>query len=78
MTDNNNSAAATGLMSQQEFDSAIKNINMTDNIKGACRLILVKAYYRTVACKQQNISRPTANKYLKLIKDQWRKDIANS
>lgn len=77
MINNLNNTEEIGLMTKKEFYAALGSIKTTDAVKKACYLILVSGYYNTVACLKEKVSRPTVSKYIKLIKTQWRKNIAN-
>lgn len=65
-------------MTEEEFNKAAEFIQKKTSIHKACGLILVNGFYNVIACKTEGVSRPTVNKYIKLIKEQWRINTAKS
>lgn len=78
MINNPNKNQSIGLMNKEEFNHAIALIKIKESVKNACYLILVSGFLNTAACLKEKVSRPTVNKYINLIKIEWRKNIANS
>ena len=65
-----------GVMTEAEFNHAIKLIKCKPVTMGACHAILVDGYSSKRVCSAFSITRPTINKYVNLIKDEWRKNYA--
>ena len=65
-----------GVVTEAEFNHAIESIKCKPATISACHAILVGGHSSKYVCSAFSITRPTVNKYVNLIKDEWRKNYA--